>query len=238
VHPVLRIQSFYDIEEEMLKIIDISSANGFVHWPWVGESIDAVILKAADGHYEDNYSGNSYTMNRLKADKYGVPVAAVYGWWYPSRADQTTASMANALHKLACGSRTVLDLELRSGVAWQVAFKVSIQDHLNALDQLGGVPTVAYIGAPMLSCLVNPDGTYPLWLTSRPIWWAQYPNRKVLPYGVAFDQWNPAHYAFQAPTNIPAKFPVKPWLWQISGNGVIPGVPGNSADLNLELNPL
>jgi GH25 family lysozyme M1 (1,4-beta-N-acetylmuramidase) len=226
------------MEKFMKHIIDISSANGFVHWPWAGENVDAIILKAADGHYEDNYQTTSYTTNRLKADKYGVPVAAVYGWWYPSRPDQTTKSMANTLYKLAGGARMVLDLELRTGATWNPAYKASIQDHLAALDQLGGVPAVAYLGAMMLMWLTNPDGTYPLWLTSRPIWWAQYPNRKVLPYGVAFDQWNMAHYAFQSPSNIPAKFPVKPWLWQISGNGVIPGVPGNSADLNLELNPL
>jgi hypothetical protein len=221
----------------MRHIIDISSAQGFIHWPMVGEAVDAVILKAADGHYTDNLGNANYYDNRERADRYGVPVVAVYGWWYPVRADQTLKSMANALFKLSAGARMILDLEL-NGSQWTTGDRAQIFNHFDALDQLSGVPTVAYLGAQMAAWLANPDGSCPDELLKRPIHWAQYPNRKVLPYGQVFDQWNLSDYAFQAPTNLPAKWALKPWLWQIGGNFVIPGIPGNSVDGDIELNAL
>lgn len=221
----------------MRRIIDISSANGFKHWPLIGELVDAVILKAADGHFVDNSQTANYYDDRERADRYGVPIAAVYGWWYPARPDQTMASMCNALFKLAAGVRMTLDLELY-GFLWTSGDRADIFNHFDAIDQLSGVATVAYLGAQMAAWLANPDGTCPAELLTRPIHWAQYPNRRIMPYGQVFDQWNPADYAFAAPSNLPAKWALKPWLWQLNANGVIPGIPGNSVDLNLELNPL
>jgi GH25 family lysozyme M1 (1,4-beta-N-acetylmuramidase) len=217
----------------MRKIIDVSCAQGFIHWPIIPETVDSVILKAADGHFEDNRNWYSYTDNRMKADRYGVKIEGVYGWWYPSRVDQTTQSMADVLWKLACGVRMILDLELHQQIVWKPEWKVDVKNHLDALDQLGGKPTVAYIGAPMAFNLMNKDGSYPGWLINRPIYWAQYPTR--INWG---DQWNMKNYGFKLPTNIPIKLTTNPWLWQFSGNGVIPGIPGNSVDLNYELNPL
>ena len=221
----------------MRKLIDISSAQGFVHWPVVGENVDAVILKAADGHFTDNSQTANYYDNRERADRYGVPIAGVYGWWYPPRVDQTLKSMANALYKLALGARMILDLELYKSL-WVSGDKALIFNHFDALDQLSGVPTVAYLGAQMALWLANPDGTCPDELLKRPIIWAEYPYRKVLPYGTVFDQWNLAQYSFSAINNIPAKYAIKPWLWQFNPNGVIPGIPGNSVDLDVEINPL
>jgi GH25 family lysozyme M1 (1,4-beta-N-acetylmuramidase) len=217
----------------MRKIIDFSCSNGFVHWPLLQENVDAIILKAADGHYTDNGGGQTYYENRRCADKYGVPLAAVYGWWYPPRIDQSILSMAHCLHALADGAPMVLDLELRKGVVWNNAYKANILTHLDALDQLGGKPTIAYLGAEMLSHFVNPDGTYPDLITKRPIWWAEYPNRKNL-----VNQWDLTTYTFQMITNIPAKFPTKPWAWQFYAGGVIPGISSWSVDLSYELNPI
>ena len=217
-----------------MKIIDIAaSCQGFVHWPLLAESVDGVILKAADGHYEDvsNSIHISYTDYRIFADRYAVPIFGVYGWWYPPTAAQSIKSMSNVLYKLAGGAQMILDLELKSGQAWQSGYKQNVIDHLDALDQLGGKATIAYLGAEMLGHFVNPDGTYPAWITKRPLWWAQYPYQ--LQTG---DQWDLNNYAFQHPTNIPKNYPGKVDLWQFSGNGVIVGIPGNSADLNTDPN--
>jgi len=213
-----------------MKIIDVASANGFVQWALISESIDVAILKACDGHCEDESNDTNYTDTRIRADRYNVPIEAVYGWWYPPRVDQTIKSMANVLHKLASGSKMVLDLELRGGWVWKPGYKQNVIDHLNALDQLGGIPTIAYLGADMLNNFINTDGTFPDWITKRPIWWAQYPNRKV-PFP---DQWNLNNYAFSAPNNIPEKFTGKIWRWQFNANGVIVGINGNSVDLNTD----
>jgi hypothetical protein len=221
----------------MRKIIDISSANGFVHWPVVRETVDAVILKAADGHFTDNSQTANFYDNRERAERYGTKIETVYGWWYPARPDQTIKSMANTLYRLADGLRMELDLELYNAY-WVSGDRADIFNHFDALDQLSGVATVAYLGAQMAAWLANPDGTCPAQLLTRPIHWAEYPHRAVLPYGKVFNQWDLSMYSFQAINNLPAKWSIKPWLWQFNPNGVIPGIPGNSVDLDYEINPL
>lgn len=208
-----------------MKIIDISSAQGFIHWPVVAETIDSVILKAADGHFEDN----EYFINRLKLDKYKIPLMSVYGWFYPPRPDQTLQSMAKAFYTYAMGAKMELDLELMKGQVWQLSYKQNVVDHLDALDQLAGTPTIAYLGAEMLSHFINEDGTYPDWISKRPIHWAVYPLKIN-----SNDQWNLNNYSFHAPPNIPPAFTGKIWLWQFSGNGVVNGIPGNQVDLNTD----
>jgi GH25 family lysozyme M1 (1,4-beta-N-acetylmuramidase) len=226
----------------MRRIIDVSHDQGFIHWHLVKEQVDAVGFKAADGMYEDNgkYAGipgyYSYTENRLRADRYNVPVEFVYGWWYPSRPDQTTAQMTRALWNLASGVRLMGDLELGKGVVWNPKWKLDIRDYLDALDQLDGRPAVAYLGIVMLNNLSGPGNSYPDWLLKpggiqRPLAWAQYPKRFPLK-----DQWNMKEYAFALPNNIPAG--ITPWLWQFSENGVLTGISGNSVDLNYEVTPL
>ena len=225
----------------MNNFIDVSSAQGFIHWHILADQanpvLNGVVLKACDGMLEDQAGGGiySYTENRIKADRYKFPVLGVYGWWYPNRNDQTTGQMARALFRLASGARKILDLELRTWMIWQASWKTDIQNHLDALDQLAGIPTIAYMGLTMMYNLMNLDHTWPTWLTQRPLWLPEYPARLA---NAQFDQWNLSNYKFRAPTGIPSTWPTPVWAWQFNANGVLAGVPGNSTDLNVVINPL
>jgi GH25 family lysozyme M1 (1,4-beta-N-acetylmuramidase) len=213
----------------MRKIIDISSWQGFVNWGHVKVSagIDGFVQKAVDGLNEDT----TYDFNRRRAEACGMPLVGCYGWYYaPSTTINGITQAEIFLATIGKGVLPIPDFEVK----YLPSCAADFQAYLNVLDTAWGSPVPLYTGAEtLISCLQLKDGSYPTWITNRKLFWAEYPNRKNW-----LDQWNINNYTFQAVTNIPKALQTNLWMWQFNKNGVIPGIPGNSVDLDFEINPL
>lgn len=245
----------------MRKIIDISTAQGYIHWHIVKEEagLDRVIAKACDGIWEDRNTSNGATFSDTarRALEMGIPLTDAYGFYYLPRPDQDGQAQARSLLRLAYkgfGLQPVGDFEPPLGTIWKAAYTEDLRIYFDTLDQALGELVPLYSGQPYLDFLAirAADRLYdwPDFLRERPVFFSAYPYRlpyrgQSLPAGEQFNQWNLAHRTYSRPIKPDywRSWPGIPTLWQFDDHGTIPGItgipgiPGNSVDLDTDWPP-
>jgi len=213
--------------------IDISFWESIIDWTLLSKAIDFLWIKTS----EDNFIDKMFQTHRANARMYGKPWGGYHFWRAnPSyggikQAELLVTQLGNDVGQLP----PMFDFEdIRNsygeGYAWQ---SNQAQIFCNRIEALIGKRPVIYTG----SGVTQPYGKLLTWMNAYDGWLAQYPWSKRTDFVQNYTYLERQAITTKFAPILPATTTIEPsltntpftkWmLWQFTGNGRKPGLPGD-----------